>query len=275
MLRKLQGQQESELFSWKRNFIICPFGELGLLTKNILNNQYSIREVAIADNILSRYNDNLCDVDSLEEYQNDDVIILLTSDNNIVKKGIYDIFGTDKVKCLIEKRPERSNVGRFSYGPITNQVEEIESIGSFCSFGPGSRVCFNHLMGMVTTHEFLFASTNCRELSGIQKYKWDAINKRTVIGNDVWFGENVIVLNGARIGNGVIAGAGSIITKDVPDYAIVVGNPARIIKFRFSKEQIDKLNMIAWWNWPIEKIKACYDDFLDVKTFIGKHYKEG
>ena len=256
----------------KRNFIICPFGELGLLVKKILNNQYGISEVAVADNILAKYNSNICSVDELIRYQNLDIIVLLTSDNALVKNRIYAIFPVDNIKCLIAAKEKRLNVGRFSYGPITQQIEEIESIGAFCSFGPGSRVCFNHLMDMVTTHEFLFASTNCKELDGIQKYSWEGINRKTIIGNDVWFGENVIVLNGARIGNGVIAGAGSVITKDVPDYAVVVGNPARGIRYRFSKEQIDKLNKIAWWDWSIEKIRACYDDFFDIELFINKHY---
>lgn len=72
---------------------------------------------------------------------------------------------------------------------------------------------------------------------------------RSRIGNDVWLGRNVIVTNYANIGNGVIAGAGTIITKDVPDYAFVVGAPARIIRYRYSPEEIAALNKIAWWDW--------------------------
>ena len=81
--------------------------------------------------------------------------------------------------------------------------------------------------------------------------------------------------NGVRIGNGVRAAAGAVITKDVPDYAIVAGVPARIIGYRFSKEEIEKLNKIAWWDWPIEKIRDCYDDFIDIKIFLEKHYTLG
>lgn len=73
---------------------------------------------------------------------------------------------------------------------------------------------------------------------------------------------NIIITNASNIGNGVIAGAGTVITKDVPDYAVVGGVPARIIKYRYNPEQIRKLNEIAWWDWLDEKIIACYDDFL-------------
>ncbi len=98
------------------------------------------------------------------------------------------------------------------------------------------------------------------------------LNRRITIGNDVWLGRNVIITNGANIGNGVIAGAGSIITKDIPDYAVVVGAPARIVKFRFSKEQIEEMNKICWWDWPDELIRERYYDFyLDADSFIKKY----
>lgn len=86
------------------------------------------------------------------------------------------------------------------------------------------------------------------------------------------FNRNVIVVSGVKIGNGVRAAAGAVITKDVPDYAVVAGVPARIIKYRFTPDQIKKLNEIAWWDWPDEKIRECYDDFLDINVFLQKHY---
>lgn len=87
-------------------------------------------------------------------------------------------------------------------------------------------------------------------------------------------GKNVTVTNYANIGNGVIAGAGSVITKDVPDYAVVVGAPARIIRFRYSPSQIECLNKIAWWDWTDDEIRERYDDFyLPVDEFIKKYLK--
>lgn len=95
--------------------------------------------------------------------------------------------------------------------------------------------------------------------------------KKILIGNDVWLGRNVLITNGSNIGNGVIAGAGAVITKDVPDYAVVVGVPARIIRYRYEPDEIAALNRIAWWDWPDEKIRKNYNDFyLDIKEFIKK-----
>lgn len=97
---------------------------------------------------------------------------------------------------------------------------------------------------------------------------------RITIGNDVWLGANVIITNGANIGNGVIAGAGAVITKDVPDYAIVAGVPARIIRYRYTPEQIEALNRIQWWNWSDEEIRERYEDFyIPIEEFIAKYDK--
>lgn len=76
----------------------------------------------------------------------------------------------------------------------------------------------------------------------------------TVIGHDVWIGQGATILPGARLGNGVIVGAGAVVGGHVPDYAIVAGNPATVRRMRFSDAMIARLNAIAWWDWPIDKI---------------------
>ena len=109
-------------------------------------------------------------------------------------------------------------------------------------------------------------------ISGIKPKPLVKIRGRSVIGNDVWLGKNVIITNYANIGNGVIAGAGAVITKDVPDYAVVVGVPARIIRYRYSADQIAALNSIAWWNWTDDQIRERFDDFyLPIDEFISKY----
>lgn len=160
----------------------------------------------------------------------------------------------------------------------------MEEVGAFCSFAEGTDAVENHGL-YVSTHPFLTIGMGAMGKNHYWKYGYPICGdllgqidaegeihkcKKVVIGNDVWFGKNVIVCNGARIGNGVIAGAGAVITSDVPDYAIVVGVPAKIIRFRFDEEQIKSLNKIQWWNWSDKKIAERVQDFYDIDAFIQK-----
>lgn len=93
-----------------------------------------------------------------------------------------------------------------------------------------------------------------------------------IVGNDVWIGMNATILPGVTIGNGVTVLAGAVVSNDVPDYAIVGGVPASIIKYKHSPEMITALNKISWWNWSEEKIKENINDFyLSIDSFIEKH----
>ncbi len=102
--------------------------------------------------------------------------------------------------------------------------------------------------------------------------------KRTVekgqvlIGNDVWIGMDVTILGGVRIGNGAVIAAGSVVVKDVPPYAIVGGNPAKIISYRFTEDVIEKLQRIAWWNWDSNTISLRKEDIVgEVSDFATKY----
>ena len=96
-----------------------------------------------------------------------------------------------------------------------------------------------------------------------------------IIMNDCWIGEKATIVSGVTIGNGAVVAAGAVVTKDVPPYAIVAGNPAKIIGYRFDETQIKALQFIRWWNWSDDKVKSCANDlFGDIDTFIMKHIKE-
>lgn len=92
------------------------------------------------------------------------------------------------------------------------------------------------------------------------------------IGNDVWIGVSVYILNGVTIGDGAIVAAYSVVTKDVPPFALVAGNPAKIKKYRFSKEIREKLLKIQWWNWDVEIVKERIKDFHNIDEFVDKYY---
>ena len=94
-----------------------------------------------------------------------------------------------------------------------------------------------------------------------------------VVMNDCWIGENVTILSGVRIGNGAVVAAGAFVSRDVPAYAIVAGNPAEVIGYRFMPEEIDALRLIRWWNWPEEMIQRHAADLMgDIGKFIHNHF---
>ena len=128
-------------------------------------------------------------------------------------------------------------------------------IGKFCALARGAKFIMNganHKLTGFSTYPF-----------GIFGQGWEAAipapgdlpsRGDTVVGNDVWIGYDALVMPGVQIGNGAIVAARAVVVKDVPAYAVVGGNPAKILKFRFPPETIAALEQIAWWNWPVENI---------------------
>jgi acetyltransferase-like isoleucine patch superfamily enzyme len=86
--------------------------------------------------------------------------------------------------------------------------------------------------------------------------KGDGDGRKTVIGHDVWIGCNSVVLSGVTIGTGAVIGAGSVVTKDIPPYAIAYGNPAKVHRYRFDPETIDALLKSEWWRFSMEQLKT-------------------
>lgn len=276
-------------------FVIYPFGELGIKTKQVLNECFGIQEYLIIDNGFCRVNSNIKAIEYLKEIDSKKLIVLFTVVNPKVRAILkQDILKYCDEEQIIELFPEfqshlsKTRCGKYSYGPLCEHVL-VESCGAFCSFADGVDVLRNHPTEYISTHPFLYHDSGCNKIyekyeecknfpwyfEGVSPKGENVKLKRITIGNDVWLGRNVLITNGANIGNGVIAAAGAVITKDVPDYAVVAGVPARIIRYRYTPEQIEKLNAVAWWDWSDEQIRECYDDFyLDIEEFLRKHYKE-
>ena len=172
----------------------------------------------------------------------------------------------------------RVTAGRFTYGNprfmLWGEADAIE-IGSFCSiaedvtiFGGGE-----HNAAWVTTFPLRMALSD--PLAG--KDGHPATKGKTEIGNDVWIGFGATILSGVAIGDGAIVGAKAVVTRDVPPYAIVAGNPAKVIRYRFPQEQIQALLELQWWNWPVAKIQAAASMLCskDVDRFIQAARSEG
>ncbi|MCD8139233.1 MAG: Vat family streptogramin A O-acetyltransferase [Planctomycetaceae bacterium] len=133
-------------------------------------------------------------------------------------------------------------------------------IGKFCALAKGVRFIMNganHKLAAISTFPFQIFGNGWEKVmpgKGDLPYKGD-----TVIGNDVWLGYESLIMPGVTIGNGAIIAAQSVVTSDVPPYTIMGGNPARPIKTRFNAATIEKLEALAWWDWPVDKISRNLD----------------
>jgi len=150
----------------------------------------------------------------------------------------------------------RIKIGCYSYGKpkaFIWHVDERIEIGKFCSLSDSVLIFSGgeHNIDWVTTYPLRYAFKDPQA----GKDGHPTSKGPVIIGNDVWIGYGVIIVSGVTIGDGAVIGSGSIVSKDIPPYAIAVGNPAKVIKNRFTDEQISNLLKIRWWDWSIDKIK--------------------
>lgn len=150
------------------------------------------------------------------------------------------------------------SLGRESYS--TPIVRESIKVGNYSSIGPDCTFCEINDNHLCAVNKKCVYTTNWGQPPG---------NGDIEIGNDVWLGRNVLVLPGLKIADGVIIGAGTVVTRNVPAYAVLTGNPGRIRRYRFSPDQIVRLLAIKWWDWPEEKVNQAKEDMLDIEVFLG------
>ena len=167
-----------------------------------------------------------------------------------INKGTF-LFGNNHI--------QNSTISKYSYVAFNTIIRNCK-IGRYCSIGPNVVIGFgDHKTTSLSTHPSIFLN--------IEQFKTD-LNQRdndtfreVTIRNDVWIGANVYIRNGITIGNGAVVAAGSIVIHDVPDFAIVGGVPAILIKYRFNEETIMKINDSKWWEKDIEQLD------IDLLTF--------
>lgn len=176
-------------------------------------------------------------------------------------------------------------IGEYSYvhkydeiGDLPNMKTVIGKFSSVHSFTVVGWACYGHYIGEVSHYPFGFRNPELTffsdEFQRDSFSKVDKINNITTIGNDVWIGSNVIIKCGVKIGDGSVLAFNSNITKDVEPYSIVGGNPAKILKKKYSDDVIEKMLSIKWWNWEPEKIKLHSKYFYDepIISFVDKFY---
>ena len=203
-----------------------------------------------------------------------------------------EIFPNPKIPslCFIKNVVKNPNiiVGEYTYYDDINGAENFEShvthhydfigdkliIGKFCAIAKGIEFIMNganHRINSITTYPFNIMG-NGWEKSALSlselKLKGD-----TIVGNDVWIGQNVTVLPAVHIGDGAIIGANSVVAKDIPPYSVAVGNPCEVKRKRFDEDLIEYLLQIRWWDWDAEKIfknmdALCSGDLSKIKNIV-------
>jgi len=164
-------------------------------------------------------------------------------------------------------------IGRNSYVGSGTDLTNCK-IGRFCSIATDIRVVSDAHPSSVFVSScpsfFSIRGQNGQTFVKTNKFqeKLSVDGYDIVIGNDVWIGTRAMIKGGVTIGDGAIVAMGAVVTKDVPPYAIVGGVPARIIKYRFTEEQIAKLLQIQWWNQADEWLKAHVDEFENIEKFL-------
>ena len=172
---------------------------------------------------------------------------------NILGKNLNirkDVFISDTLK----------KIGDGTYIGNRSEILNCSEIGQFCSISHDVKIGLDN-------HNLDFVSTNSIFCPNDKKMRE---TKSSIIENDVLISANVMIISGVKIGNGAIIGAGAFVNKDVPPYAIVAGIPAKIIKYRFDEQTIEKLLKSEWWNFSPEKIKELSPYFTDIRKFLEK-----
>jgi chloramphenicol O-acetyltransferase type B len=174
------------------------------------------------------------------------------------------------------------DVGRHTYGHEQIEVRHWGEaarlqIGSFCSIADRVVVFLggNHRTDWVTTYPFTAFPERWETARGIAGHP--STNGDVRIGNDVWIGSNATIMSGVTIGDGAAVAADSCVTRDVPPYAIVGGNPALVLRRRFDDRTIEGLLAICWWDWSDERIAANMEELCssDVEGFVRAHGGDG
>ena len=175
-----------------------------------------------------------------------------------------------KKKKTLQERYPQYEIGKWTYGsPKIRSWGEGAAlrIGAFCSIADGVKIYLGgeHRTDWVTTFPFSILWESGHALEGHPKTKGDVL-----IGNDVWLGAESVILSGVTIGDGAAIGARAVVKGNIPAYALVAGNPARIVKKRFDDETISRLLKIKWWQWKDAKIDKALPMLLndDIRKFM-------
>ena len=190
-----------------------------------------------------------------------------TADVRECRLGAYTEIGARTQLLEVE-------LGDYSY-VVNDSDVAYARIGKFCSIAAMTRINpGNHPMHRASQSHFTYRASAYfpGEADEAEFFAWRRSHE-VRIGHDVWIGHGAIVLPGRAIGTGAVIAAGAIVTKDVPPYAIVAGNPARIVRPRFAEPIAERLMRLQWWDWDHERLHRALPDFrhLSIEAFLNKY----
>lgn len=171
-------------------------------------------------------------------------------------------------------RLTETELGDYSY-VMENCQSWCVTIGKFANIAASVRInATHHPMSRATLHHFTYRASDYFDDAEHEADFFAARRARRVfIGHDTWIGHGVTILPGVTIGDGAIVGAGAVVTKDVAPYTIVGGVPARFMRQRFSDAVAQRMQALAWWDWPHDRLRHALDDFrnLSAEAFLERH----
>jgi phosphonate metabolism protein (transferase hexapeptide repeat family) len=181
--------------------------------------------------------------------------------------GRYTYFGPRGMAFEIE-------LGDYGYAMADVQIAHA-AIGKFCNIATAVRINpSNHPLWRATLHHFTYRSRSHGFAleDDAAFFQWRR-EDRVTIGPDVWIGHAATIMPGVAIGTGAAIGSNAVVTKDVPPYAVVVGNPGRVLRLRVDERTAERLQRIAWWDWSHSELEAALPDFraLDAAAFAQKY----
>lgn len=186
---------------------------------------------------------------------------------SLVRSEKYKVRQSSKSRITAPYYIHNVELGDYSYIAKNCTIKNTK-IGKFCSIGPNLSAGLGvHPTNGISTSPMFYSRAKQNGFSLSPKNKIEEHQKIT-IGNDVFIGANVTILDGVTIGNGAVIGAGAVVVNDIPPYAIAVGVPAKVVKYRFEPDTIAKLEKLEWWDFDEEKLQLIEEKFFDVEGLL-------